>query len=161
MPVGPRWSSSSIPSNRTVVRVWHNAVLTGAQGQRLAAGFGGCASMPGMVVNCTHDASRLSVQATQQFTEAFVVVDSSRLDGATLGQVSDYVAMAGLADFALDDKFGDAPTILRLLTQSSATRPKELTQWGRAFLRALYHTGQRSVTQRAHIAENILHELTD
>lgn len=148
------------PKQPQVVRVWHNAVLTGADGQRLGADAT-CASLPGMVVNCARDASRLSVQATQQFTEAVVVVDMTRLDGATLGQVTDYVAMAGLADFALDGKFGDAPTILRLFTQPMDTRPKELTQWDRAFLSALYHTDQRSVTQREHIADDILHQVAD
>ena len=149
------------PKHPHAVRVWHNAVLTGADGQRLAVGVGSCAAVPRMVINCTHDASRLSVQATQQFTEAVVVIDLKRLAGATLGQVSDYVAMAGLADFALDDKFGDAPTILRLFTQPTDMRPKELTQWDRAFLGALYHTDQRSVTQREHIADDMLHEVTN
>ena len=149
------------PGQPEVVRVWHNAVLTGADGQSLAAGVSSCAALPGMVVNCTHAGSRLSLQAIQQFTEALVVVDLNRLDGATLGQVSDYVALAGLADFALHDNFGDAPTILRLFRQPPATRPSELTQWDRAFLNALYHTDQRSVTQREHIADDILHGLTD
>lgn len=149
------------PKHPDAVRVWHNAVLTGADGERLAVGAGSCFAAPRLVINCTHDASRLSAQATQQFTEAVVVVDLGRLDGATLGQVTDYVAMAGLADFALDDQFGEAPTILRLFSQAAAMRPKELTQWDRAFLNALYHTDQRSVMQREHIADDILHEVTN
>lgn len=150
------------PSDPGVVRIWHNAALTGADGQPLVAGTASCASMPGMLVNCTaNGGSRLSVQAIEQFTTALVVIDSRRLDGATVGQITDYVAMAGLADFALNDNFGDAPTILRLFSQPPAMRPKELTPWDRAFLSALDHTDQRSVTQREHIADNILRELTN
>lgn len=148
------------PVDSAAVRIWHNAVLTGSDGQRLAPDYAACLSASGMLINCVPGGgSRLTVQALQQFTEAVVVVDSGRLDGANLGQISDYIAMAGLADFALDATFGDAPTILRLFTEPAETRPKELTEWDRAFLSALYHTDQRSVTQRDTIATNVLHQI--
>jgi hypothetical protein len=150
------------PVDPGAVRVWHNAAITGPDGQRLAVDYASCASLPGFLVNCeANGGSRLSLQAIQQFTEALVVVDLKRLGGASLTQVADYIAMVGLADFALDDDFGDAPTILRLFAQTPQTRPKELTEWDRAFLSALYHTDQRSITQREHIADSVLHDLAD
>jgi hypothetical protein len=149
------------PKADDVVRIWHNAMLSGANGQTLIRGQAACASMGRMLVNCDGGGgSRVSVSAVQQFTEAVVIVDSKRTVGLTMEQLSDYVAMVGLADFSLKDSFGDAPTILRLFTQPPEQRPPELTSWDRAFLSALYGTDQRAVTQRDRIADSIVHDVT-
>jgi hypothetical protein len=44
---------------------------------------------------------------------------------ATLGQVTDYGAMAGLADLALDAPFGDMPTVLRLFADAGTERVRQ------------------------------------
>jgi hypothetical protein len=150
------------PSDTDAVRIWHNAAFANPDGKQLVRGIPGpCGAMPGMVINCVSDGgSRLSLEATQMFTEAVVVVDSRRTVGLTMEQLSDYIAMVGLADFSLKDGFGDAPTILGLFAQPPEKRPAELTSWDRAFLSALYRTDQRSVTQRDHIADRIVHDVT-
>jgi hypothetical protein len=147
------------PPKSDVVRVWHNAEVTGRDGVPLSAGFSTCASIPGLMVNCDTAGSRVTLSAVQAFTQTLVVVDSTRLQGIQLGQISDYVAMVGLVDVDVDANFGDAPSILRLFTDPPNERPEALTEWDRAFLSALYHTDQRSPLQRGQIAASMVEEI--
>ena len=150
------------PAGPGAVRVWHNASFVGSDRKPLVAGDSACLSMPRMPVNCAADGgSRVTLAAVQDFTEALVVVDSNRIAGITLQQLSDYIGMVGLADFALEDNFGDSPTILQLFTRAAESRPEEITDWDRAFLHALYHTSQRSVTQRESIAVSMVSDLVN
>ncbi len=79
----------------------------------------------------------------------------------TVGQVADYVALAALADVDLDARTGDAPSILRLFDAPApgAAAPEGLTDWDRAFLKALYHTPQNSRLQRGEIAGHMLRDI--
>src|SRR5262249_10520279 len=136
------------PSKSQVVRVWHNAEFVGRDGAPLGSGFSApCASVPGALVNCDFGASRLTVPAVQDFTRTLVVIDSSRLAGINLGQISDYIAVAGLVDFDTDGNLCEAPSILCLFTDPSKP-PAGLTEWDRAFLSALYNTDRRNLLQR-------------
>jgi hypothetical protein len=148
------------PPKSEVVRVWHNAEVRSPDGAPLdSGGANPCAYMPGFLVNCGAKASRATLSAVQIFTQSLVVVDSTRLQGIQLGQISDYIAMAGLVDLDLDTNFGDAPSVLRLFTVAPNERPEGLTDWDRAFLSALYHTDQRSSLQRGQIVTRMVDEL--
>lgn len=147
------------PPKSDVVRVWHNAEIVGRDGMPLIPDLAPCASLPGTLLNCDAAASRVTLSAVQAFTQTLVVVDSTRLQGIQLGQISDYVAMAGLVDFDVDANLGDAPSILRLFTDPPNERPDGLTEWDRAFLSALYHTDQRSPTQRGQIVTRMVDEM--
>jgi len=147
------------PPKSEVIRVWHNAEMVGRDGVPLDSGFAPCASMPGTLVNCDTAGSRVTLSAVQAFTQTVVVIDSTRLQGIQLGQLSDYIAMAGLVDVDIDANLGDAPSILRLFTDPPNERPQGLTEWDRAFLSALYHTDQRSPLQRGQIAAKTVDEI--
>jgi hypothetical protein len=111
------------------------------------------------LVNCDARASRVTLSAVQNFTQTLVVIDSSRLQGIHLGQISDYVAMMGLVDGDVDANLEDAPSILRLFTAPPSDPPEGPTEWDRAFLSALYHTDQRSALQRGQIARTMVDEI--
>jgi len=147
------------PAKSDVVRVWHNAEVVGRDGVSLVSGYAACGSLPGHLVNCDATASRLTRSAVQAFTQTLVVIDSTRLQDIQLGQISDYVAMAGLVDFDADANLADAPSILRLFADAPNERPAGLTQWDLAFLSALYHTDERSPLQRGQIAARMVDEV--
>jgi len=147
------------PPKSDVVRVWHNAEVVGRDGVSMVPGYAACGSLPGQLVNCDAAASRLTRSAVQAFTQTLVVIDSTRLQDIQLGQISDYVAMAGLVDFDADADLGDVPSILRLFADVPNERPEGITQWDLAFLSALYHTDQRSPLQRGQIAAKMVDEV--
>jgi hypothetical protein len=49
-------------------------------------------------------------------------VDARRIKDINMGQFAAYIAMVGLAEIRLDAKLGDAPTVLRLFTDSTKRR---------------------------------------
>ena len=97
----------------------------------------------------------------QNLPQTLVVIDSSRLQGIHLGQISDYVAMVGWVDVDVDvdANLEDAPSILRLFTAPPSNPPEGPTEWDRAFLSALYRTDQRSALQRGQIARTMVDEI--
>jgi hypothetical protein len=142
-----------------VARVWHNAEFLGRDGTPLT-GMGTCGSPVDAPTNCDNmGGSRITLEAVQAFTQTLVVVNSTRLQGIQLGQISDYVAMAGLVEVDDDVNLGDAPSILRLFSASPDKRPEALTEWDRAFLKALYGTDQRNTQQRGQIVTMMVDEI--
>jgi hypothetical protein len=133
------------------VRVWHNA----------------CNVPPGLGFelsgqpNCGTGAtgSRLTWNAVRAIYSAIVVVDLDDIEGLTFGQVADYVAMVGLAQLRKDAELGDASTILGLFAAGDADRPKGLTDWDQAFLKAVYSTLDGSVTEISQIKLRMGNEL--
>jgi hypothetical protein len=93
------------------------------------------------VISCDYSGgSRITLSTAPAFARTLVVIDSTRLQGIQLGQISAYVAMAGLVDVDDDVNLGDTPSILRLFTDPPNKRAEGVTEWDRAFLSALYHT---------------------
>jgi hypothetical protein len=78
------------------------------------------------------------------FTRVVVVVDQTRLQGVSPGQLADYIAMVGfaeikpLAEIRPGAPLGDAPTILKLFDAAQGTAPTGLSDWDQAFLKSLY-----------------------
>jgi len=91
---------------------------------------------------------------------ALVVIDTTVPKTATLGQLTDFAAMVGLGDIDVDADIGDAPSILQLYAASPDAPPSGLTTWDQAFLSALYHADQSSVTQRSQIAVRIVNDVS-
>jgi hypothetical protein len=89
-----------------------------------------------------------------------LVLDQARLQGVSVGQFADYVAMAGLAQVKLGAPLGDAPTILKLFDGTPQAAPDGMSDWDRAFLKSLYATESTSKGQRTQIAQTIVHEMT-
>jgi hypothetical protein len=88
-----------------------------------------------------------------------VVVDQTRLQGVSLGQFADYMAMAGLAQIKMGAHLGDAPSILKLFDGTPQDAPEGMSDWDRAFLKSLYATESTSKGQRGQIAHQIVRDI--
>jgi hypothetical protein len=136
------------------VRVWYTSVERTPDGLPLQA----CPPYP----RCTPgqaEASRLSSAVVWQLAHVFVVVDQSRLQGVSRGQLADYVALGGLAQLKPGARLGDAPTILKLFDGAPQAAPAAMTDWDQAFLKSLYATDQKSKLQRSQIAHQMVHDI--
>ena len=134
------------------VRVWHNA----------------CNAPPGIEAyafsvseHCGTGVtgSRLTWAAVRAIYTAIVVVDLTKIEGLTFGQVADHVAMVGLAQIRPSPQLGDIPTILGLFTASGADRQKGLTAWDQSFLKAVYKSNDGNVTELSQIKLRMSEEL--
>jgi len=148
------------------IRVWYNEQQASAEnGSVLSPGSssnGPVLSGPGAMGVTTvnsFDANRLDWNAVWAISSVIEVVDAGAMKGFEYGQIADYVAMAGLAEFNLDADFGTAPTILRLFRVTDAANPSSLSDWDSAYLKALYHTRQSSRLQTDLIRQSMLREI--
>jgi hypothetical protein len=145
------------------VRVWHNTQREDANGVVLRGDdldVGGAPGGAAVAINGRAADSRLERAAVTDLASVIMVVDTNRLQGLKVGQVADYVAMAGLAKLDLDADVTSAPTILRLFAATpAAAAPEALTPWDEAFLKALYHTRQHSPAQRSMITRTMVRDL--
>ena len=105
------------------------------------------------------DANRLEWNAVWTISSVIEVVDADAMKGFKFDQMADYIAMAGLAEFNLDADFGTAPTVLRLFKATDDTQPSSLSEWDKAYLRALYHTRQSSRLQTDLIGQSMLRDI--
>jgi len=151
------------PSKPQAVRVWHNASAVSKDGRPLdvdaACGSVAVGGHP-VPISCQYFPSRITRYDVFGFSLALVVIDTTFPQGVKLGQVADFAAMVGLADIDLDADIGDAPSILRLFAASPHAPPSGLSSWDQAFLSALYHADQSSLTERSQIAARMAHEVS-
>ena len=149
------------------IHVWYNEQQVAAEnGSVLTPGpsfsNGPVISGPGaMGVTTVHsfDANRLEWNAVWTISSVIEVVDADAMKGFKIGQMGDYIAMAGLAKFNLDADFGTAPTILRLFKGTDDAKPSSLSDWDKAYLKALYHTRQSSRLQTDLIRQSMLRDI--
>jgi hypothetical protein len=162
------------------VRVWYNSAEKDAWGQDLTY----CPSAeieqltcvpldpkcwpphydanPGRVMQCgrgTTGGTHLLFNNIWWLSRVFVVVDKTKLQGVTVGQLADYAAMAGFAKLKPDARLGDAPTILTLFNGAPEAAPTGMTDWDQTFLKSLYATEQKSKLQRSQIARQMVREI--
>jgi hypothetical protein len=117
---------------------------------------------PGRVIECgrgTTGGTHLTFNNMWWLARVFVIVDHKRLHEVKLGQLADYVAMAGFAKLKPEARVGDAPTILTLFNAAPQDAPIGMTDWDQTFLKSLYATEQTSKLQRSQIARQIVHEI--
>jgi hypothetical protein len=124
-------------STPRAVRVWYNSTRKTTDGV-----FLGCTDptsrKPDLV---THGVpSRIAFNAVSTFWTVFVVVDQTRLQGVTRGQLADYVAMVGLAQVTPEMRPDNAHSILTLFDAKPQAAPPGLTDWDTDFLKSLYAT---------------------
>jgi hypothetical protein len=123
-------------------------------------GFGALRGIPVRVVHAYGpEYSRLESLAVWELGRVFVIADQRRMRGVTIGQLADYVAMAGLAKLKPDAQLGDTPTILKLLDGAPRAAPAGMTDWDRAFLKSLYSAEQRLKQQRRQVANTMVRQL--
>ncbi len=148
------------------VRVWYDSDQVTADYAAPGLGFphniadmnaGG--DLPEPTISEWDRSSRVAFTLVRTFSRVFVIVDRMRLRGVTLGQLSDYVAMVGLAQLKPTAHLSEAPTILKLFSGAPQAGPPGMTDWDQAFLKSLYSTEQQSKVQRALIAKDMVREI--
>jgi len=147
------------------VRVWYNREFGSADAGPVTSDT----SMEGIGLNGASAAvtnkrvkdTRLTFNDVMIFSSVIVIVDGNEVAGLQFGQLADYIAMIGMTELDPDAPLGAAPTILRLFADRAAgtTPPSGLTAWDAAFLKALYLTPLKNITQRSSITTQMLHSL--
>lgn len=151
------------------MRVWYNREFGSADAGPVTSDT----SMEGIGLNGASAAvtnkrvkdSRLVFNDVMIFSSVIVIVivivDGKEVAGLQFGQLADYIAMTAMTELDSDAPLGTAPTILRPFADraAGATPPSGLTPWDAAFLRALYLTPLKNVTQRGSITTQMLHSL--
>jgi len=151
------------------IRWWHVAQtvtadghgLSDARGNRVAAG--GTAALQetstgGDAVGAPRTRSngtRLQSSTRQDLNTVIVIVDTRRMNGATVGAMADYVAFVSLAQVDPNVNTSGFPSILNLFSdQNASQRPVAMTDWDLAYLDGLYHA-----TRTAHNARQQENEI--
>ena len=76
--------------------------------------------------------SRLSRSAVRSIHTAIIIVDLARIKSVNLAQLSDYIAMVGLAEINLDQTIVAAPSVLRLFSEPAETPLEGMSPWDQA-----------------------------
>jgi hypothetical protein len=157
------------------VRLWYGTTLAGEDGD--VANVGGTAATSGDTGGANGSlsllseipqfqgiegdrlGSRLGRGAVHDLGLAIVVVDLKQMEGMGWGQLADYIAMAALTNVDSYSNFADMPSILALFSTAPEARPKGLTDWDSAYLKALYHTDRMSPQQRLLIAQQMARQM--
>ena len=145
-----RWWHVSLPvdseTGDAVVRIPGQVAGSGAPN---ALGSSAQEYAPNTVV---HAASRLNDQTEDVLKRVFIIVDVDQLNGASLQQLGDYVAMVAMAQVDPDADTARFDTILNLF-DDPATAPTGLTGWDRAYLDGLYDPNSEThrINQRAQV----------
>ncbi|MBB5745834.1 hypothetical protein [Brevundimonas variabilis] len=109
-------------------------------------------------------ASRLTTSYVDDAKRSFVIVDVDKVQGISLDQLADYVAMVSLAQIDADADTSGYATILNVFEDPGQT--PGLTNWDRAYLVGLYDTQRRRLnrtSQRTEVVDSIVrahHRLT-
>lgn len=141
------------------IRIWYNA-------QEVCAGGGWTATQDASGIfgqmltggDCTIKDTRLEFNALRPISSVIVLVDFDDVKAMKLGALTDYISMVGLAQVDLDGNWGDAPTVLRLFSNSADVAAQRMSAWDRSFLKALYSTPQKSRFQRSEIAHSMVRD---
>lgn len=148
------------------IRVWRNAGLTSIDGSAMMSSLTDMsdphAAKFGPLTNSqpSQYGSRLHMSAvTRDILSVIVIVDAGKVLDLNFGQLTDYIAMVGLADVDLDKDLGNAPTILSVFRTSKQTRPQEMSDWDKALLHALYSTSHKDKMQLSEMQTAALNEI--
>jgi hypothetical protein len=154
------------------VRTWHNAILTGADGE--AINQAATLSAAGSSVNSqVTTGSRLDISAPscpqsgrieagcwEHINAVVVLVDARATGKVTLAQLADYLSVVSLSQIDLSADLGGVDSILKLFVQPQpAVPPTGITEWDYAFLRGLYRASYSPVNQQRDIAARMVREL--
>lgn len=116
------------------VRWWHVTIPTDAYTGQPAVRFRG---QEAPTVN-VRDVSRIRSNIRYDIGWVVIVVDMSRTSGVSFGALSDYVALASLAQLDASADTSRFDTVLNLFDEDSTVTG--LTDWDRDYLTALYTT---------------------
>jgi hypothetical protein len=141
------------------IRVWYNAQeVCGGEGWTATQDAGGSLGQLLVAGGCQLKDTRLEFNVVRPISSAIVLVDFDDVKAMKLGALTDYTSMVGLAQVDLDGNWGDAPTVLRLFSNSADVAAQRMSAWDRSFLKALYSTPQKSRFQRSEIARSMVRD---
>ena len=156
--------------SRQPVRVFYNAVFRSSTGMNHSLDTAGTDLIglnlpfnlsPCAAVDPHPPDSRLRYGVVQELSSVIVVVDSTKTTNINIGQLTDYVALLGLAQIKPEANPGTAPSILNLFRETGLPAPQGLSPWDEAFLHSLYTTDQTSTLQVSVIKGRMLDELAN
>jgi len=154
------------------VRTWHNAILTGADGE--AVNYGSTLSAVGSPVNNqVRTGSRLNIEKPscplsgrieascwEHINAVVVLVDVHAAGKVTLVQLADFISVVSLSQIDLSADLGSVDSILRLFEQPRPeVLPAGLTEWDYAFLKGIYRASYSPKNQQRDIAARMVREL--
>jgi hypothetical protein len=146
------------------VRLWYNTIPASAEGSPVTytVGFSNLVgSQFDGIPTFYHDGNGLRQRfaVVRDMLAVVAIVDLTRVAGLDWAQVTDYIAMAGLANVDLDANVGDTPTILHLFATPADSAPKSLSDWDVALLQGLYHSDATSRHQRMAVTQQMVQDL--
>jgi hypothetical protein len=133
------------------VRVWHNWDYAPADGTRPTE----YSPYGAPTIGHPKD-SRIVTNVVRGAWGVVAVVDTGKVAGVSVVQLTDYIALAGLAQVNPDAHPAGADSIITLFDGSPAEAPPSLSAWDQAFLKALYGSEQENLMQRAQIAARMV-----
>lgn len=145
---------------KTPIRVWYNVVPFNADGTPCGDVSISLFSMPSESdAPICGGGGHIRWGAVNDLSSVIVLIDTRTSKGVTLEQLAAYIAMVGLAQIRVDAKIGDAPTILRLFSDSAHAPAAGLSPWDAAYLKALYHTDHSARTQVLDVGRSMVEEI--
>lgn len=134
----PGWSGASRSSlqlarfqeSEAPVRWWHVALPVVGETGQIAV------KMPGEGPPMIPGGTRLRTEVRNNLSRAIIIVDFNRASGVSFEQLSDFVAMAALAQIDPDADMSGFPSVLNVFEEPTAA--SGLTDWDRAYLTGLY-----------------------
>jgi hypothetical protein len=140
------------------IRIWYNAQESCGGGWTATQDASGVLGQMFAVGGCGAKDTRLEFNAVRPISSIIMLVDFDDVKETKLGALTDYISMVGLAQVDLDGNWGDAPTVLRLFSNSADAAVQRMSAWDRSFLKALYNTPQRSRFQRSEMARSMVRD---
>lgn len=154
----------TLAASAAPVRWLSRAALRGARGE-LPGGFyvptlAGGTGRSSAAIQSPYP-SRISAASRSDRQTMIILVDTTRLQGATIRALAEYLAMIILADPDARQP-PPSPSILQLFDGAEASRSDTLTDWDRVYLTALYSSSpaRSAVQQEREIASRMARELT-
>lgn len=137
---------------------WHIKGLISRDGMPVIQSNGGP-----ITTNTIASPSRIQASVRPVFLMSVVVIEYRGIEGLTVIQIADYVAMRAFTDSdSVSLKNGSPPTILTVLdTPMGSETPLSLTSWDMSFLRGLYTVQSHSFagSQRNDIGRQMTQDL--
>ena len=136
------------------VRVWYNTSFFNGDGLP-------CKVYNEGITMCEQGSQITQIRrnAVRDLSSVVVLVDARQIKEISMGQLAAYIAMVGLAEIRVGAKLGDAPTILRLFTDTANAPALGMSAWDTAYLKALYHTELDDKTQLLALKASMLNEI--
>jgi hypothetical protein len=142
------------------IRVWYNVMSECPDGRATyEIQRSGDESYVRCIDGSMATSSKLRWLTVRKIVSAIVVADVALMEGRTLGQLADYIAMIGLAQLRRNVDPGSVPTILKLFADAEPTIPPGLSRWDEAFLRAIYGTDPESTLQLSEVQTHMYRHL--